>query len=88
MAMTNVKVVQRSWGLFELARRRLRDVDQTSKHSATDIVQSSYGPNFKYEEFVVLPSAFYAVIYSIIMAVIATSLVLFRPVSHFCCPFL
>ncbi|KAJ8591048.1 NAD(P)-binding protein [Rhizopogon salebrosus TDB-379] len=83
MALTNLQVVQRSWGLFELAHRRSRGVDRVNEGNATDMAQLSYGPNFKYEEFVVLPSAFYAMIYSIVLAVIAASLVLFKPVSYF-----
>jgi len=83
MAIANLQVVQRSWGLFELAHRRSRGVDRADEGNATDMAQLSYGPNFKYEEFVVLPSAFYAVIYSIVFAVIATSLVLFKPVRWF-----
>jgi hypothetical protein len=75
MAITNSKVVQRSWGLYELARR-------TNHPDATAVTPFSYGPDFKYEEFVVLPSAFYAVMYSIILATIATLLVHFQPVSH------
>lgn len=83
MAITNVKVVQRSWGLFELARRQSQGADQAYDHDETDVARLSYGSNFKYEEFVVLPSAIHAIIYSIIFAMIAASLVLFRPVSHF-----
>ncbi|KAG1740831.1 Saccharopine dehydrogenase-domain-containing protein [Suillus paluster] len=67
---------KRSWGLYELARR-------ANHHDATNVAQLSYGPNFKYEEFVVLPSALYAVAYSITFAVIATALVLFQPVRWF-----
>lgn len=75
MAITNSQVVQRSWGLNELARR-------ANHPDATSVTPFSYGPDFKYEEFVVLPSAFYAVMYSIILAAIATLLVHFQPVSH------
>jgi hypothetical protein len=73
MAITNSQVVQRSWGLYELARRH---------HNATTVAPFSYGPNFKYEEFVILPSALYAVMYSIIFSAIAALLVLFKPVSN------
>jgi short subunit dehydrogenase-like uncharacterized protein len=74
MAITNSQVVQRSWGLYELARRR---------HNATTVAPFSYGPNFKYEEFVILPSALYAVMYSIIFSAIAALLVLFKPARWF-----
>ncbi|KAG0703333.1 Saccharopine dehydrogenase-domain-containing protein [Suillus ampliporus] len=76
MAITNLQVVQRSWGLFEFARR-------VNHRDATNVAQLTYGPNFKYEEFVVLPSALYAVTYSITFAVVATALVLFQPVKWF-----
>jgi len=82
MALTNVKVVQRSWGLFELAHRQSQSVDRANRNTV-DVAQLSYGPNFKYEEFVVLPSALRAMMYSVIFAVIATSLVLFKPVRWF-----
>jgi short subunit dehydrogenase-like uncharacterized protein len=60
--------------LYELARRH---------HNATTVAPFSYGPNFKYEEFVILPSALYAVMYSIIFSAIAALLVLFKPARWF-----
>ncbi|KAG1851335.1 Saccharopine dehydrogenase-domain-containing protein [Suillus subalutaceus] len=76
MAITNSQVVQRTWGLYELARR-------VNHHNATAVAPLSYGPNFKYEEFVVLPSALYAMMYSITFAAIAALLVLFQPARWF-----
>lgn len=76
MAITNSQVVQRSWGLYELARR-------ANHLDATSVTPFSYGPDFKYEEFVVLPSALYAVMYSIILAAVATLLVHFQPARWF-----
>ncbi|KAG1828525.1 Saccharopine dehydrogenase-domain-containing protein [Suillus variegatus] len=75
MAITNSQVVQRSWGLYELARR-------LNHHNATAVAPFSYGPNFKYEEFVILPSALYAMVYSIVFAAIAALLVCFQPVRY------
>lgn len=76
MAITNSQVVQRSWGLYEFARR-------VNQHNATAVAPLSYGPNFKYEEFMVLPSAFHAKMYSIIFAAIAALLFFFQPARWF-----
>ncbi|KAG2153387.1 Saccharopine dehydrogenase-domain-containing protein [Suillus clintonianus] len=76
MVLANRQVVQRSWGLFELACR-------ANHHDVAAVAQSSYGPNFKYEEFVVQRSALYAVMYSTIFSAIAGLLVLFLPVRWF-----
>ncbi|KAG2366662.1 NAD(P)-binding protein [Suillus spraguei] len=72
MSITNSQVVQRSWGLYELARR-------VNHHNTTTVAPFSYGPNFKYEEFMILPSALYATMYSILFAATTALLVFFQP---------
>ncbi|KAG8220493.1 Saccharopine dehydrogenase-domain-containing protein [Butyriboletus roseoflavus] len=54
MAMVNLQIVQRSWGLFELATRNPELVLGTSPQSGgehEDTTKLSYGSQFKYEEF-------------------------------------
>lgn len=77
MAPGNRSIVQRSWGLQELETRTL------ASGSSTDAVEQkrlTYGQQFKYDEFVVMPGRVAAATFSFIFAVSATALALIAPV--------
>ena len=74
MALVNLQVVQRSWGLFELATRNPRLVLRTSRQSGgehEDATELSYGSQFKYEEFLALPSRFHSLLVVLFLVVVA-----------------
>ncbi|KAG9312290.1 Saccharopine dehydrogenase-domain-containing protein [Chiua virens] len=82
MAIVNLQVVQRSWGLFELATRSPGLVVTTSpqsggKHEGT--TKLSYGPQFKYEEFLALPSRLHSLLVVLFLVTVVQALRLFPP---------
>lgn len=84
MAITNLQVVQRSWGLFELATRNPRLVLGTSRQPRgehEDTTELSYGSQFKYEEFLALPSRLHALFVMLFLVVVAGAMRLFPPVG-------
>jgi len=85
MAITNLQVVQRSWGLFELATRNPRLVlGSTSRQPGgehEDTAELSYGSQFKYEEFLALPSRLHALFLVLLLVIVAGAMRLFPPVG-------
>lgn len=84
MALVNLQVVQRSWGLFELATRNPKLVLRTSRQSGgehEDATELSYGSQFKYEEFLALPSRFHSLLVVLFLVVVAGVMRLFPPVG-------
>ncbi|EGO00593.1 hypothetical protein SERLA73DRAFT_178436 [Serpula lacrymans var. lacrymans S7.3] len=72
MTFINRPVVHRTWGLHEAATR---------KRSCTEVEKaSSYGPEFKYDEFLSLPSIFHAIAFSTMLLFGALSLAFIPPV--------
>lgn len=81
MAMVNLQIVQRSWGLFELATRDPKLVlGAESDDEREDTTEMSYGPQFKYEEFLALPSRFHSLLVVLFLVIVAGALRLFPPV--------
>ncbi|KAF9222364.1 NAD(P)-binding protein [Gyrodon lividus] len=72
MAIGNLQVVQRSWGLFELAKRNSRLVfgPATSQPGGghEDTSELSYGSQFKYEEFLALPTRLHSLLVVVFLA--------------------
>ena len=87
MAAINVQVVQRSWGLFELATRNPKLALATTPQSSEreDTTNLSYGSQFKYEEFLALPSRLHSFLLMLFLVIIVKTLRLFPPVGscHF-----
>lgn len=84
MALVNLQVVQRSWGLFELATRNPRLVLGTSRQSGgehEDTTELSYGSQFKYEEFLALPSRLHSLLLALFLVILAGAMRLFPPVG-------
>ena len=84
MAIVNLQVVHRSWGLFELATRNPKLVLGTSPQSGgehEDATELSYGSQFKYEEFLALPSRLHSFLVVLFLVTIATAMKLFPPVG-------
>lgn len=94
MRSVNTAVVQRTWGLHELEARQ-RSLSSTPSGSATkdkgassggveasleQVQQLSYGPEFTYNEFLVMPNVFRAILFSSALALGILCLVLFSPV--------
>ena len=80
MAIVNLQVVQRSWGLFELATRDPRLVLNASEKSGgehEDTTELSYGSQFKYEEFLALPSRFHSLLVVLFLVIVAGTMRLF-----------
>lgn len=76
----NRALVRRSWGLLEQkaktdAGKKIRVLRSTCIHSkwAVGPKVSTYGPNFKYDEFVKLPSRFYGVLFTLSIALFMTA---------------
>lgn len=83
MALVNLQVVQRSWGLFELATRNPRVVLGTPRQSHgehEDTTQLSYGSQFKYEEFLALPSRLHSLLVVLFLVMVGGAMRLFPPV--------
>lgn len=84
MAIVNLQVVQRSWGLFELATRNPELVLATSPESDVeheDTTELSYGPQFKYEEFLALPSRFHSFLVVLFLVTVVMAMKLFPSVG-------
>lgn len=84
MAVVNLQVVQRSWGLFELATRNPELVLGTSPQSGgehEDTTELSYGSQFKYEEFLALPSRLHSLLVVLFLVTVAGAMKLFPPVG-------
>ncbi|KIJ67410.1 hypothetical protein HYDPIDRAFT_108169 [Hydnomerulius pinastri MD-312] len=84
MAFIDLQIVQRSWGLFELAKRNPNIVfGSTSQPRGEHKNPSdlSYGSQFKYEEFSALPSRFHSLLEIILLVTVAFALKVFPPVS-------
>lgn len=83
MAVVNLQVVHRSWGLFELATRSPDLVLSTSPQSGEheDRTEWSYGPQFKYEEFLALPSRLHSLLVVLFLFTVALAMKLFPPVG-------
>jgi len=62
-SMINRRIIQRSWGLFELAARNPTDVFPPELSVTVDGSEYSYGTAFKYDEFLVQPNWFRAFCY-------------------------
>ncbi|KAG6382104.1 Saccharopine dehydrogenase-domain-containing protein [Boletus reticuloceps] len=83
MSIVNLQIVQRSWGLFELATRNPRLVLDTSRQSSgehEDTTGLSYGSQFKYEEFLALPSRLHSLLVMLSLVIVAGAMWLFPPV--------
>ncbi|KAH0828998.1 Saccharopine dehydrogenase-domain-containing protein [Lanmaoa asiatica] len=85
MAVVNLQVVQRSWGLFELATRNPELVlpvgtspQSGGKHE--DAAELSYGSQFKYEEFLALPSRLHSLFVVLFLVTVVQAMRLFPPV--------
>lgn len=84
MSIVNLQVVQRSWGLFELATRNPDLVLGTSSQSGgehEDSTELSYGSQFKYEEFLALPSRLHSLLVVLFSVTVAGAMLLFPPVG-------
>lgn len=81
MSAVNTLIVQRSWGLFELAARNPTAVFPPELSTTVHMSESSYGPAFKYEEFMVLPSRLHALLLWVSVIVVGYVMALFPPVS-------
>jgi short subunit dehydrogenase-like uncharacterized protein len=85
MAIVNLQVVQRSWGLFELAARNPTLVLGASRQSGGELEDTtelslSYGSQFKYEEFLALPSRLHSLLLVLFLAIVAGAMKLFPPI--------
>ena len=69
MSIVNLKVVQRSWGLFELAARNPNLVLSSSPEHG-DVL--SYGPQFKYEEFLAFPTRLHSLLVTLFVVIVGT----------------
>jgi len=86
MIGVNRSILQRTWGLHELEARR------QSMHVNTNAVgqpdaqaeqkRLTYGREFKYDEFIVMPNAIIAVLASIAIAAVLASLTFIPPVGN------
>ncbi|KAH7906635.1 Saccharopine dehydrogenase-domain-containing protein [Hygrophoropsis aurantiaca] len=65
MAVINRQVVFRTWGLHELTARLNIGQSEVAESSKT----LTYGPNFKYEEFIVFPSFFQAFMHAAVITI-------------------
>ncbi|KIM68134.1 hypothetical protein SCLCIDRAFT_1209538 [Scleroderma citrinum Foug A] len=79
MSAVNTLIVQRSWGLFELAARNPTAVFPPELSTTVHMSESSYGPAFKYEEFMVLPSRLHALLLWVSVIVVGYVMALFPP---------
>ncbi|KIJ66143.1 hypothetical protein HYDPIDRAFT_110317 [Hydnomerulius pinastri MD-312] len=82
MALIDLQIVQRSWGLFELAKRSPNLVFGTTpqpRDERKDPSELSYGSQFKYEEFLALPSRFHSLLVMVFLVTVAFTLKVFPP---------
>ncbi|KAG6329381.1 hypothetical protein ID866_9707 [Astraeus odoratus] len=79
MVIVNKQVVQRSWGLFELATRSTEIVFPPEVSSLGDLSLLPYGPAFKYEEFMVLSSRFHALLVVLFLVTVAFAMAVLPP---------
>ncbi|KDQ56275.1 hypothetical protein JAAARDRAFT_59177 [Jaapia argillacea MUCL 33604] len=74
MSHSNKAIVQRSWGLFQMdafkAEAKATAAEKDSKKLLT------YGPEFRYEEFLAMPSTIGAAAFSLVMGLIAVTLMI------------
>ena len=69
-SMVNRRLVQRSWGLFELVARNPTGVFPPELSATVDGSEYSYGAAFKYDEFLVHSNRFRAFRYLAVFACI------------------
>jgi hypothetical protein len=84
MAIGNLQIVQRSWGLFELAKRNPRlALGPTSQPGAVheDTSELTYGSQFKYEEFLVLPTRLHSFLVVMFLVTVGLAMKLLPPVG-------
>ena len=85
MSGINCAIVQRTWGLHELdARRvssRMHDNAICTPDNREMRKQLTYGRQFKYDEFIIMPNAAVAVMATIALAIGLASLAFIRPVG-------
>lgn len=84
MSIVNLQIVQRSWGLFELAVRRpelVLDAPSQSGGEHVDLTELSYGSQFKYEEFLALPSRLHSLLVVLFLVIVAGAIKSFPPVG-------
>lgn len=79
MSIINKQVVQRSWGLFELAARSPELVFPSETIGTQDVSGLSYGPAFKYDEFMVLSSRLQAIFVVLFLATVAFAMATLPP---------
>ncbi|KAI5988068.1 hypothetical protein EDD15DRAFT_2290901, partial [Pisolithus albus] len=79
MSIINKQVVQRSWGSFELAARSPELVFPSETIRTQDVSGLSYGPAFKYDEFMVLPSRLQAIFVVLFLATVAFAMATSQP---------
>ncbi|KAL4079024.1 Saccharopine dehydrogenase-domain-containing protein [Scleroderma citrinum] len=75
----NTQVVQRSWGLFELATRYPKVVFPPELSITVDTQGYSYGTAFKYEEFLALPSRLHALRAFTFLISVSLAIIFFPP---------
>ncbi|KAH7917738.1 NAD(P)-binding protein [Leucogyrophana mollusca] len=75
MAVINRQVVFRTWGLHELAAR----VTETNSDALKSSKPLTYGTQFKYEEFLVLPTVIQSLIFTVVVVLTTLSLLAFPP---------
>ena len=86
MASTNRAIVQRTWGLHELQVRRTKLQSSSSgpgPESRAEQQRLTYGRQFKYNEFMVMPNTASAIIVGIAIAIVFAALMFLPPVSPF-----
>lgn len=86
MAPGNRAVVQRTWGLHELEARRL-ELRANSKDTGVPGAQQqqqslTYGRQFRYDEFIAMPNAAVAIVFSIVFALGAAAMAFITPVIY------
>lgn len=86
MAPGNRAILQRTWGLQELEARRLAiNTNTNSPHGPgvrAEQQRLTYGQQFKYDEFIVMPNAIAAALFGIFFALGAVALNFFSPVCY------
>ena len=86
MAPTNISIVQRTWGLHELEARRTSLQSNASgpgPESRAEQQRLTYGRQFKYSEFMVMPGAVSAVAAGIAITIVFAALAFLPPVLAF-----
>src|ERR1700720_1064405 len=88
MASGNRSVVQRTWGLHELEARCLshRLQAKTNAIDNPDALKEqrrlTYGPQFKYDEFIIMPNALIAVMFTVTFGIVLACLKSILPVGY------